>query len=827
MTDAKIPEELRRHAISRLSGHPIVSDVIRIATALTEAPAEVVVFDGHRASVVGAPGRSILQPRPLTGAEVRLAADGRQHHADGEESAFPILGPDRSVVGALSVGRNVGVSSPEAEALHSLARICATLVAGASSDEPLPVTLIDHLRDAVVVVDSEMIITYASQAMALQLGRNPIEVVGMHVIELIHPDDIEMAAEAMVRLTGGDQLYRITVRALRSSGEYVRLEITGRDMTADPRVGGMVLSLRNADRDLELASTLERTERLSKAVVEQLHDGIVATDSVGSPLVVNDTARAILGIDAASFMAQIRLEEMKFLDDDHRPIEPANHPVRRVLDGETIEGEPMSVLTRGEHRHLVLSGRPVIDSDGSRIGTVIGFHDVTDARRVELELEWRALHDQLTGLPNRRQLEARLVELTTAAATPDLITGCLVDIDNFKLINDTHGHRTGDAVICAVADLISDGRGTEDLVVRLGGDEFIVLFDAATPDEARETANEIRRRLTEPLSAAGQDFMLTCSIGVAQLDAASADLDALLRHTDIAMYAAKARGRNRVDLYNKEMAVAVETAVEQRDALRRALDDDALEMHFQPLVDPKSGHLIGVESLARCRAADGTLIGPESFLAAAAGSGLIWDLDRKAFDLSCRAAAQLQTAAPDLTMACNFSGLSVLRPEFVQVVMDTIRRHDLSASTMVIEITESTAFEAGPNAIEVLEQLQSLGISVALDDFGTGYSSLSHLKDLPLAMVKVDRSFVTRLTPDCQERSIAKAIVKLAEDLGLDVVAEGVETTPQLEAAQDMGFNMIQGWHYSPARSLDEILELLTAERDDGHISVPDDWHLS
>lgn len=774
--------------------------------------------------VVGSLHDGLLQPRPLSPAEATIVRSGQQQVRTDDETSSAIVGRHGTAIGALTVRR--GVSVPEVgEVLGGLSRIVASLVEVEPEVEDLHETLLENLRDAVVVLDADMVISYANRAVAIQVGRSPAEVVGMNIADLVHPDDVTEAFDALFRLGAGAEVYRLAVRVLHGTGEYIRLEATGRDLTADPNVAGVVLSLRNGDHDLELESTLERTQRVSNALVEQLHDGIVATDAVGSPLVVNQAAREILGLPGGTFPAELAVDTLEFLDADALPVERDRHPIRRALSGQHIVREHMAVIVDDLVRNIVVSGRPVENAAGERIGAAIGFHDITEARRYQRELQHSALHDHLTGLPNRRQLERHVAGLPQSAADGDdrPVSETLIDLDNFKVINDTHGHRIGDHVIRIAAHRLSAGCGPDDLLVRLGGDEFVVLSRGQSADDALAAADEMRRRLSEPFDIDGHAFNLTCSIGVAHLEVDDLSDDSLLRFADLALYEAKARGRNRVALFDHELAEAAQTASGHRDFLRQVLDEDRLVMHFQPLVDGDSDEIIGFESLARFRTRSGDVVGPGEFLDAAEGTGLVWDLDRRAFELTCSAAATLAGWFDGLTVACNFSPLSIVQPDFVGHVCRTLREHRVEPSSICIEITESAAFAGGSIALDALRGIHEMGVRLALDDFGTGYSSLSHLRDLPLAAVKVDRSFVAKVETHPPERAIAEAVVDLAHGLGVDVVAEGVETIGQLDWARSVGFDTIQGWFHSPARSLEEILEVLvTSDAGDRH--VPPAW---
>lgn len=814
---------------SALSGDPTAIEVARIASRLTGSDAEVILFDGPRASVVASLGRSILQPRPYTAAEAAILSesddlqveDGHGARATDVGASYPIVDSHGVAIGALTVGPH----ALDHEVLAGLARICSMVTPPVASDQPIEIALLDSLRDAVIVVDANWNITHANRAVTIQLGRSPVDIVGTSAVDLVHPDDIEEALNAMARLANGDEVYRTIVRVQMGSGDFVRLEVTGRDLTDDPRVCGTVLSLRNGDHDLEIESVLARTEQVADAVVEQLHDGIIATDAVGSLIVVNSAARSIFGLDPDVPVAEIQIDDLVFRDTDSRPVVAVEHPIRRLLNGDVIFEEEAIVVARGTVRNLTVSGRPVLDKAGKAVGTAIGVHDVTTSKRAERDLLTRALHDQLTGLPNRRQLEEHLLTLRQRHRrredTPRLVAGCLVDIDNFKLINDTHGHRAGDMVLRAVADLLLLNRRDGELVARLGGDEFIVIFEVENKAEAIEVAEAIRMALAGPLVTTEQELAISASVGLTIQPPADLRQDAFIRTADVALFAAKNNGRNRIEVFDNAMAQATHVAEAQRSMLRRALDEDGLVMQFQPLISATDHRLVGFESLARCRTADGSLVGPSRFVGAAAGSGLVWELDRQAFDLACDAASIIAKAGPDLTVACNFSALSIQQADFLDEIVATMERRGVDPSSVCVEITESAAFEAGPEALAVLQQIADLGIKLALDDFGTGYSSLAHLRDLPLSIVKVDRSFINNLANASSDLSIVKAIVALAADLQLTVVAEGVETETQLTIAKDLGFDTIQGYYFSAALNLEEIVEMFSTGKTTSRFALP------
>ena len=466
------------------------------------------------------------------------------------------------------------------------------------------------------------------------------------------------------------------------------------------------------------------------------------------------------------------------------------------------------VTGSGDLRYVTIQYSDVLADQETSSGSVVVFHDVTAEHLAAEELRNQALHDQLTGLPNRRSLDNAFAALRTdARRTPVAVS--FLDLDGFKVVNDMHGHRVGDDVIRIAAERLTNVLRAEDLLVRLGGDEFVAIHrDVANVEDAVFVADKLRAALSPAYQVADERFDLTTSVGVAFSADGGESEDKLLQQADIALYTAKARGRNRVVAFTDELAEGVLAEERQRRILRDALDNDRLVMHFQPLIDAKTGQANGYEALARIQTESGDIIGPPAFLNSVASSSLLWELDRAAFGLSCEAAATFAKIDPNAppTVACNFSPVSLTQRDLLDFISETAANHGVEPQQICIEITESAAFEAGPGVLQTLEALTDRGFGLALDDFGTGYSPLSHLRDLPITTVKVDRTFIANIDGETNERAIAEAVVVLAKQLGLGVVAEGIESSEQRDRATEMGFNTLQGWHYAPALPLAECL---------------------
>ncbi len=743
-------------------------------------------------------------PRELTPAEVALLAledtDERLRVMSSSNTiAVPITNSNGDLIASLSLFTE---NTPSADALYPLARIVSMELSKDERSGDFYQATLEGLRDPVFVVRSDLTIGWTSTGTTSLFGLTPTELIGQSVADFIHHDDLEIALNAIIRISQGLAVTRVTLRVRNSEDVYLPIEVTGMDHTTNPLIDGIVMSLRDAQGDDELAEQVDTARRFSRAIIDSLRDGIVATDKFGTVIVANEIARSMFSIDPQTHPANLSIDDFTLMTADGTAYTPTD------ARGESESICPV-VTSDGQLMYVTPTQHQVEAEDEGAMGTVMVFHDVTEEQRAAEELRTQALHDQLTGLANRRQLEQRLHELTHAAQQVP-VAACFIDLDNFKLINDNHGHRTGDQLVRLAAQRLVRQLGENDLLVRQGGDEFVALLvDVDDLAEAQAVADRCRIALAHPYEFGDDRFDVTASIGVAIAAPDKLLGDELLQQADIALYAAKNRGRNRVELFDSALAEAVSNEDRQRRILREALDEGRLTMHFQPLVMADTEQTTGYEALARIRTREGELIGPGQFIEAISNTGLMWDLDRAAFLQSCQAAEMLARINPEAPphIACNFSSVSLTHPKFVGFVCDTVETTGVNPAQITIEITESAAFDAGVDSLTTLNELNQLGFRLSLDDFGTGYSSLAHLRDLPISTVKVDRSFITKLGNNDSERAIAEAVVSLANDLHLSVVAEGVETEEHLSHVRTLGFGVVQGWHYAPALSLSDCLQ--------------------
>jgi diguanylate cyclase (GGDEF)-like protein len=434
---------------------------------------------------------------------------------------------------------------------------------------------------------------------------------------------------------------------------------------------------------------------------------------------------------------------------------------------------------------------------------------------ISREKERAALHDALTGLANRKRLLERMTEAADAAArTGRPMALCLLDLDRFKEINDTLGHHTGDRLLEVAATRLSRAVRPEDTVARLGGDEFAVLLPSvADAAAAVDAAERVRAVLTEPYHLDGMTLQVDTSVGVAVLPLHTESVGRLLQLADVAMYQAK-EDRTGVELYCPERDVHTPDRLGLLGSLRRAVEDGQLVMHFQPLVDFATGRAVAVEALVRWQHPERGTVMPDAFLDLAEQSGLMRAITSEALAQSLATVAECWRAGVEVSVSVNVSVRDLTDTSFADTVARLLQSHELPPRALTLEITEHVLMADPARMAAALTAMDRLGVELSLDDFGTGYSSLVHLKRLPVSEIKVDRSFVRRMTADSDDAVIVRSIVDLGHSLGLRVVAEGVETVDTWRALEALGCDLAQGYLVSRPMPGEELARWLATHRD-------------
>ncbi len=437
-----------------------------------------------------------------------------------------------------------------------------------------------------------------------------------------------------------------------------------------------------------------------------------------------------------------------------------------------------------------------------------------DILAVIADLIHAATHDVLTGLPTRSLLLNRLErELTQVANGDEYVTVLFVDLDNFKLVNDSLGHDSGDELLCEVARRISDcvGQVEGGIVSRIGGDEFVILFPHTMSGSEDMLAAKMLAAVVEPVHIAGREVVTSASIGVASCALGAQSAEQLLRDADTALYAAKARGRNCMVRFNQELHARVVRRVQIESDLRIALREKDVFVHYQPQVSLVTGQLVGVEALARWQHPEYGMMSPAEFIPIAEDSRLIGELGRQVLRSACLQLAAWSAAFPKrpLSMTVNVSPRQLGDPDFIAEVRTIIEQTGISPASLCLELTESVLTNSESEVIKTLNQLHQLGIYVAIDDFGTEYSSLARLRDLPIEVLKIDRSFIDGLGTETGDTAIVSSILSLAFATGKHVIAEGIERVEQALVLRSMGCGVAQGYLFSKPVDAALILPML------------------
>ncbi|WP_054112653.1 putative bifunctional diguanylate cyclase/phosphodiesterase [Marinagarivorans algicola] len=431
-------------------------------------------------------------------------------------------------------------------------------------------------------------------------------------------------------------------------------------------------------------------------------------------------------------------------------------------------------------------------------------------------LDYMIYHDPLTGLANRALFYDQISKvLTRAQHEDDNFALLLVDIDRFKNINDSLGHDAGDVLLKMVADILSEELRDTDSVARLGGDEFVVVLERVhSVANVEQIATRILQKLALPVSLRGHEITSTASIGICFYPRDGDSIDALLKHADIAMYRAKCAGKNRYEFFLNDMQSSLVDSLLLENELRRAIIQQEMHLHYQPQIDIRTGRIIGLEALVRWQHKERGMISPMDFIPLAEDTGLIGALGEWVLNHACeRFQAWLMAGLNFGKIAVNLSAKQFRMERFEQTVVKALTHTHLAPQYLELEITESSAMENAEEAINMLNCLNQLGLSLAIDDFGTGYSSLAYLRRFPINKLKIDRSFVNDINEDGEDAAIAKSIIDLAHNLKLEVLAEGVEQLDQAHWLLARGCMQVQGFYYSKPLSEEQLLDLVNSEK--------------
>jgi diguanylate cyclase (GGDEF)-like protein/PAS domain S-box-containing protein len=468
--------------------------------------------------------------------------------------------------------------------------------------------------------------------------------------------------------------------------------------------------------------------------------------------------------------------------------------------------------THGQLRTISVSGRPIFDEQERFQGYRGTGRDITEQKRAEEQIRHIAHHDALTQLPNRMLLHDRIGQaIAQSQRNRDVLVLLFIDLDRFKMVNDSLGHAVGDRLLQAVAQRLVACTRVSDTIARIGGDEFVVLLGGlGQPEDARHVAQKVLDALAEPVTIDGHELKVTPSIGICAYPHDGDDVETLMRNADTAMYYAKQMGRNNCQFFTQAMNDAAQQRLQMENDLRHAIERAEFTLHYQPLIDLKSGAVVGFEALVRWRHPGRGMIPPSQFIAAAEETGLIGPLGEWVLREACaQGRAWHEAGYATLQAAVNCSAQQFGREGFVEIVKRALGETGFPAVRLELELTESVILERSDAVIACFQALDDMGVRISIDDFGTGYSSLSYLKRLAIHQLKIDQSFVRDISSDPDDAAIVSAIIAIAHSLGLEVVAEGVETAEQLAFLRSLGCDMAQGFLFSKPLPAEAFARLL------------------
>jgi diguanylate cyclase (GGDEF)-like protein/PAS domain S-box-containing protein len=480
-----------------------------------------------------------------------------------------------------------------------------------------------------------------------------------------------------------------------------------------------------------------------------------------------------------------------------------NSFLHRVANGDRVSGYETEVqVFDGRIIPISVAASPIVDPDGVIVGISSIAEDISERKTLKERLHHQAFHDPLTNLANRALLQDRLEHaLARQARSGGLLGVILLDLDDFKAINDSLGHRAGDELLVGVADRLRQCTREADTLARLGGDEFAILLeDLHDTGEAVQVAERVLEALSTRFNFEGQSFPVSASLGLALAGADTATLDDVIRDADVAMYLTKNTAKGGCTVFEAGMHLAVKQRLKLKAELARAMGSDELAVHYQPIVDLESGDIVGVEALTRWHHPELGMVPPAEFIPVAEETGLIVPLGLWVLETACREVQEWQhtgAAASSLRISVNVSGRQLEDQHFVENVGRILARLAFDPSRLVLEITESVFVAKAEESIDKLHQLKRLGVQLAIDDFGTGYSSLSSLQQLPVDILKIDKSFIDRLEGNDDQGTVARAVLRLGRTLQLETVAEGVESGAQASELRKLECGLAQGYYFA------------------------------
>jgi diguanylate cyclase (GGDEF)-like protein/PAS domain S-box-containing protein len=552
------------------------------------------------------------------------------------------------------------------------------------------------------------------------------------------------------------------------------------------------------------------TGRFARDIIDNAGEGIVVYDRELRYVLWNQFMKELTGLGPEDVLGRPATEVFPHLSEQQIDL-----LLHRALLGETVSSPDVHYFVPSTNRQGWVSAvyRPYIDDDGEILGVVALIRDITERKAAEQQIEYQAYHDALTGLANRHLFREHLtLALALAQRRSKQVAVLFLDLDHFKVVNDSLGHTVGDGLLQEVARRLKSAVSEGDTVARVGGDEFtIVLQDLSRAQEAASVAGNVLRTIAEPMIIHGHRLYMTTSIGITVFPEDGDDAETLLKNADTAMYRAKAEGRNTYQMSTPELSRSTHERMTVESGLHSALEAGQFVLLYQPQIDVETMEVVGMEALIRWNHPERGVILPEDFIHIAEERRLILPIGDWVLRQACRDVRRFHDRGMrHFRVAVNLSARQFRDASLASAVESALADAGVSPETLELEITETVAMENVDLTMSTLEHFRRAGVTIAIDDFGTGHSSLSYLKRFPLDALKIDRAFVTDLPDSFEDAAIVSSLIQLANGLGLRIVAEGVETLEQLDFLKDAGCREVQGFYFSYPVEVEQVEELVT-----------------
>jgi len=635
----------------------------------------------------------------------------------------------------------------------------------------------------------------------------------------VHPEDRSVVSDNFQRILLGEATI-IKYRFLMKDGQWKWIRDRAKLITDE---AGRALEIIGGWTDMtELVQTeeaLRQSEKKHRFLLEQVNAGVIVQTPDSRIISCNPQAAQLFGLTEQQLLGKSAADfEHVFLNENGTLTALADFPVHQVIDTRKAVKNRVLGIERSDIDDIVwvrVNAFAEFDNNG-QIGVITTtLIDITPHVKSQEKIHRLAHYDALTQLPNRVLINERIEQAIHCSCRENKSFSLLfLDLDDFKIVNDSLGHHYGDELLRQVAQRLENSLREADSAGRLGGDEFVIILSNTNADGAAAAAQKITHILKEPFVVDGHILSIQTSIGISIYPKNGNDSNTLTRHADIAMYHAKQAGRGRFSFFDFKMNTRLEHRLAMERELRQALEEEQFLLYYQPQIDLNSGLIIGVEALIRWRHPGRGMISPVDFIPVAEDCGLINPIGEWVLQRACEDMRTWQTAGfATLKVAVNLSLRQLQEGSLFNKISNILARSGIDGSQLELELTESMMMENHAVTLNFMTQCKDLGIHFSIDDFGTGYSSLSYLTKLPLLdKLKIDRSFIQELSKNNDANTVVSAIVNMAKSLRLKVVAEGVETEEQLDYLKDCGCDTVQGFYFSPPVSYDALLRLLAQE---------------